>query len=111
MVPNNSSNKEKFLEFGTSASNDPIHGKILLLFRALMLRLSPVQMVSFLPIIISEIQTLLYQILEQAGILSTDPPPPFFETCKVLDLMLVVQSYDFQLVSPGSIKLIGRQEL
>jgi hypothetical protein len=110
LVPNIGSIKEKLMELGRTASIDPIHGEILLLFRALMLRLSPVQMVSFLPIIISEIQTLLYQILEQAGIVSKEQLPLFFETCKVLDMMLVVQSEDFQLYTPCSIALIGRQE-
>lgn len=99
-VPNINSIKEKLTELGRTASIDPIHGEILLLFRALMLRLSPVHMVSFWPIIISEIQTLLYQILEQAGIVSKEQLPLFFETCKVLDMMLVVQSEDFQLYSP-----------
>lgn len=110
LVPNIASIKEKLMELGRTAFIDPIHGEILLLFRALMLRLSPIHMVSFLPIIISEIQTLLYQILDQAGIVSKEQLPLFFETCKVLDMMLVVQSEDFQLYSPCSIELIGRQE-
>lgn len=111
LVPNIASIKEKLMELGRTASIDPIHGEILLLFRALMLRLSPIHMVSFLPIIISEIQTLLYQILEQAGIVSKEQLPLFFETCKVLDMMLVVQSEDFQLYSPRCIELIGKARM
>ena len=101
-ITNITSIKEKLMELGRTASIDPIHGEILLLFRALMLRLSPVHMVTFWPIIISEIQTLLHQILEQAGIVSKEQLPLFFEACKTLDMMLVVQSEDFQLYFPVS---------
>jgi hypothetical protein len=89
--------KEKIMELGRTASVDPIHGEVLILFRALMLRFSPVHLIAFWPMIVSEIQVLFSQILEQAGIVSKEQLPLFFEACKVLDMMLVVGSEDFQL--------------
>jgi hypothetical protein len=89
--------KEKLSELGRTASIDPIHGEVFLLFRALILRLSPVHLIGFWPLIVSEIQILFSQILEQSGILSKEQLPLFFEACKVVDMMLVVGSEDFQL--------------
>jgi protein dopey len=89
--------KEKLMELGRTASIDPIHGEVFLLFRTLMLRLSPVHLTSFWPLLVSEIQTLFCQILEQSGIVSKEQLPLFFEACKVLDMMLVLESEDFQL--------------
>lgn len=91
--------KEKLAELGRTASIDPIHGEVFLLYRALMLRLSPIHLVSFWPMMVSEIQILFTQILEQAGIVSKEQLPLFFEACKLLDMMLVVGSEDFQLYS------------
>jgi len=89
--------KEKLMELGRTASIDPIHGEVFLLFRTLMLRLSPVHLIPFWPLLVSEIQTLFSQILEQAGIVSKEQLPLFFEACKVLDMTLVLRSEDFQL--------------
>jgi hypothetical protein len=91
--------KEKLAELGRTASIDPIHGEVFLLYRALMLRLSPIHLVSFWPMMVSQIQILFTQILEQAGIVSKEQLPLFFEACKLLDMMLVVRSEDFQLYS------------
>jgi hypothetical protein len=91
--------KEKLAELGRTASIDPIHGEVFLLYRALMLRLSPIHLVSFWPMMVSQIQMLFTQILEQAGIVSKEQLPLFFEACKLLDMMLVVRSEDFQLYS------------
>jgi hypothetical protein len=92
-----SSIKEKLMELGRTASIDPIHGEVFLLYRALMLRFSPTHLIVFWPIIISEIQSLFSQILDQAGIVSKELLPLFFEACKVLDMMLVINSENFQL--------------
>jgi hypothetical protein len=89
--------KEKLAELARTASIDPIHGEVFLLYRALLLRLSPIHLVSFWPLIVSQMQSLFTQILEQAGIVSKELLPLFFEACKVLDMILVVGSEDFQL--------------
>ena len=89
--------KEKLAELGRTASIDPIHGEVFLLYRALILRLSPIHLVSFWPMMVSQIQIVFTQILEQAGIVSKEQLPLFFEACKLLDMMLVVRSEDFQL--------------
>ena len=102
--------KEKIMELGRTASIDPIHGEVFLLFRALMLRFSPIHMIAFWPMIVSEIQILFTQILEQSGIVSKDQLPLFFEACKVLDMMLVVSSEDFQLSYPPYASSLFRQE-
>src|SRR5208282_2812515 len=91
--------KEKLAELGRTASIDPIHGEVFLLYRALILRLSPIHLVSFWPMMVSQIQIVFTQILEQAGIVSKEQLPLFFEACKLLDMMLVVRSEDFQLYS------------
>ena len=57
---------------------------------------------------ILEMQSLFTQILEQAGIVSREQLPLFFEACKLLDMMLVVGFDDFQLYLPISY-LINRQ--
>ena len=89
--------KEKLMELARTASIDPIHGEVFLLYRVLMLRFSPTHLVAFWPIVVSEIQTFFSQILDQAGILSKEQLPLFFEACKVLDMMLVIEFEDFQL--------------
>lgn len=89
--------KEKLMELGRTASIDPIHGEVFLLYRALMLRFSPTYLVAFWPLMISEIQSLFSQVLDQAGIISKELLPLFFEACKVLDMMLVIKSENFQL--------------
>jgi hypothetical protein len=89
--------KEKLMELGRTASIDPIHGEVFLLYRALMLRFSPTHLIGFWPIIISEIQSLFSQVLDQAGIIPKEQLPLFFEACKVLDMMLVINSENFQL--------------
>lgn len=89
--------KEKLAELARTASIDPIHAEVCLLYRTLLLRLSAVHLVSFWPMMISEIQSLFMQILEQAGIVSKEQLPLFFEACKLLDMMLVVGFDDFQL--------------
>ena len=89
--------KEKLAELGRTASIDPIHGEVFILYRALLLRLSPIHLVSFWPMMVLQIQILFTQILEQAGIVSKEQLPLFFEACKLLDMMLVVGSEDFQL--------------
>jgi hypothetical protein len=91
--------KEKLAELGRTASIDPIHGDVFVLFRALMLRLSPMHLITLWPIVVSEIQILFSQILEQAGIVSKEQLPLFFEACKVLDMLLVLGFEDFQLLS------------
>ena len=89
--------KEKLAELGRTVSIDPIHGEVFVLFRALMLRFSPIHLIGLWPMIVSEIQILFSQILEQSGIVTKEQLPLFFEACKVLDMMLVVGSEDFQL--------------
>jgi protein dopey len=89
--------KEKLAELARTVSIDPIHGEVFVLFRALMLRFSPIHLIGFWPMIVSEIQILFSQILEQSGVVSKEQLPLFFEACKVLDMMLVVGSEDFQL--------------
>jgi len=89
--------KERLAELARTASIDPIHGEVLLLFRALMLRFSSVHFIAFWPMVVSEVQILFSQILEQGGIVSKEQLPLFFEACKLLDMILVVRSEDFQL--------------
>jgi hypothetical protein len=89
--------KEKLAELARTASIDPIHAEVCLFYRALLLRLSAVHLVSFWPMMMSEIQSLFTQILEQAGIVAKEQLPLFFEACKLLDMMLVVGFDDFQL--------------
>lgn len=89
--------REKLMELGRTASIDPIHGEVFLLYRALILRLSPIHLVVFWPMMVSQIQMIFSQILDQAGIVSKEQLPLFFEACKLLDMMLVVGSEDFQL--------------
>jgi hypothetical protein len=91
--------KEKVMELGRTASIDPIHGEVLLLYRALLLRFSSIHLITFWPLIVSELQILFSQILDQAGVVSKEQLPLFFEACKVLDMMLVLGSEDFQLYS------------
>jgi len=95
--------KEKLAELGRTVSIDPIHGEVFLLFRALMLRFSPSHLIGFWPMIVSEIQILFSQILEQSGVVTKEQLPLFFEACKALDMMLVVGSEDFQLFRPTPI--------
>ena len=103
--------KEKLAELGRTASIDPIHGEVFLLYRALILRLSPIHLVLFLPMMVSQIQILFSQILDQAGVISKEQLPLFFEACKLLDVMLVVGSDDFQLYNDLiSSSLMIRQE-
>jgi hypothetical protein len=92
--------KDKVMELARTASIDPIHGEVFLLFRALMLRFSPTHLVVFWPMVVTEIQILFSQVLEQAGFVSKEQLPLFFEACKVLDMMLVIGSEDFQLYFP-----------
>ena len=89
--------KDKLMELGRTASIDPIHGEVFLLYRAIMLRFSPIHLITFWPLIVSELQILFTQILDQAGVVSKEQLPLFFEACKVLDMMLVLESEDFQL--------------
>jgi hypothetical protein len=89
--------KERLTELARTASIDPIHGEVLLLFRALMLRFSPIHFLAFWPMVVSEVQIFFGQILEQGGIVSKEQLPLFFEACKLLDMILVVRSEDFQL--------------
>jgi hypothetical protein len=92
--------KEKLAELGRTASIDPIHGEVCLLFRALLLRFSPVHLISFWPMMITEIQSLFTQVLEQSSIVSKEQLPLLFEACKLLDMLLAVNSEDFQLYCP-----------
>lgn len=89
--------REKLAELGRTASIDPIHGEVFLLYRALMLRLSSIHLNAFWPVLVSQIQILFIQILDQAGIVTKEQLPLFFEACKTLDMMLVLESEDFQL--------------
>jgi len=100
--------KEKLAELARTVSIDPIHAEVCLFYRTLLLRLSAVHLVSFWPMMILEMQSLFTQILEQAGIVSREQLPLFFEACKLLDMMLVVGFDDFQLYLPISY-LINRQ--
>jgi len=96
-IAHTSAIKEKLAELGRTVSIDPIHGEVFVLFRALMLRFSPIHLIVFWPMIVSEIQILFSQVLEQSGVVTKEQLPLFFEACKVLDMMLVVGSEDFQL--------------
>jgi hypothetical protein len=89
--------KEKLAELARTASIDQIHAEVCLFYRALLLRLSAVHLVSFWPMMMAEVQSLFTQILEQAGIVTKDQLPLFFEACKLLDMMLVMGFDDFQL--------------
>jgi len=89
--------KDKITELGRTASIDPIHGEVFLLYRAIMLRFSAVHLITFWPLLVSELQILFNQILDQAGVVTKEQLPLFFEACKVLDMMLVLDSEDFQL--------------
>jgi hypothetical protein len=89
--------KEKLAELARTVSIDQIHAEVCLFYRALLLRLSAVHLVSFWPMMMAEVQSLFTQILEQAGIVSKDQLPLFFEACKLLDMMLVMRFDDFQL--------------
>ena len=92
--------KDKLMELGRTASIDPIHGEVLLLYRVHGLRFTPVHLITFWPLIVSELQILFTQILDQAGVVSKEQLPLFFEACKALDVMLVMESEDFQLYVP-----------
>jgi hypothetical protein len=95
--------KEKIAELGRTVSIDPIHGEEYLLFRALLLRISPSHLTAIWPLMMTQITTLFTMILEQSGAVSKEQLPLFFGACKFLDTMLVVNSEDFQLyLSPDS---------
>jgi hypothetical protein len=96
-IAHTSAIKEKLAELARTVSIDLIHGEVFVLYRALMLRFSPIHLIVFWPMIVSEIQILFSQILEQSGLVTKEQLPLFFEACKVLDMMLVVGSEDFQL--------------
>ncbi|WVW80007.1 hypothetical protein I302_101980 [Kwoniella bestiolae CBS 10118] len=90
--------QEKLVEMLRSSQLSPrVHSEVYLCLRVLMIRISPQHLTNFWPVILTE----LLRIFE----LTMDDPPEdgseelqlVLAACKFLDLLLVIQSEDFQV--------------
>ncbi|KAG8740013.1 hypothetical protein FRC10_004853 [Ceratobasidium sp. 414] len=90
--------QEKLVELLRWTSTEPvIHSEIYLCVRVLLCRLSPHNMSSFWPVILTELIRLFTSALVEPPQDSSDELQLLLAACKCVDLMLVLQTPEFQI--------------
>ncbi|CAE7181510.1 unnamed protein product [Rhizoctonia solani] len=90
--------QEKLVELLRSTSAEPIvHSEVLLCVRILLCRLSPHNLSSFWPVIVTELIRIFATALVDSPADGSDELLLLLAACKCVDLMLVLQTPEFQI--------------
>ncbi|KAI0323044.1 Dopey, N-terminal-domain-containing protein [Amylostereum chailletii] len=89
--------QEKLVDVLRNTSAPSVQAEVYLCVRVLLCRLSPHNLVSFWPVILSELYRLFDQIMGELPSDGSDVLPLILASCKLLDLLLVLQTEEFQV--------------
>ncbi|WWC87738.1 uncharacterized protein L201_002630 [Kwoniella dendrophila CBS 6074] len=90
--------QEKLVEMLRSSQVSPqVHSEVYLCLRVLMCRISPQHLTNFWPVILSELLRIFELTMDELPEDDSDGLQLVLAACKFLDLLLVIQSEDFQV--------------
>ncbi|WVQ78778.1 hypothetical protein IAT38_000869 [Cryptococcus sp. DSM 104549] len=90
--------QERLVEMLRSGSVSPrVHSEVYLCLRVLMCRISPQHLTNFWPVILAELLRIFEQTMDELPEDNTEGLQLVLAACKFLDLLLVIQSEDFQV--------------
>ena len=89
--------QEKLVDLLRNGSSDPVGSEVYLCLRVLLLRFSPRHLSAFWPVIITELMRLLEGCLEEMPSDHSDVLQLVYSASKFLDLLLTLQTDDFQI--------------
>lgn len=89
--------QEKLVDTLKNASAPAVQAEVYLCVRVLLCRLSPHNLDSFWPVILSEMYRLLEQTMIEVPLDGSEALPLILSVCKFIDLLLVLQTEEFQM--------------
>ncbi|KAH8991959.1 Dopey, N-terminal-domain-containing protein [Lactarius akahatsu] len=89
--------QEKLVDTLKNASAPAVQAEVYLCVRVLLCRLSPHNLDSFWPVILSEMYRLLEQTMIEIPLDGSEALPLILSVCKFIDLLLVLQTEEFQM--------------
>ncbi|KAF9654142.1 hypothetical protein BDM02DRAFT_3152598 [Thelephora ganbajun] len=89
--------QEKLVDTLRNVSTPIVQSEVYLCIRVLLCRLSAHNLTSFWPVVLTEMYRLFEQALSHAPIDGSDELPLILSACKFLDLLLVLQTEEFQV--------------
>ncbi|WVQ73679.1 hypothetical protein IAR50_003259 [Cryptococcus sp. DSM 104548] len=90
--------QERLVEMLRSSSlSAKVHSDVYLCLRILMCRISPQHLANFWPVILAELLRIFEQTLDEPPENNSEDLQLVLAACKFLDLLLVIQSEDFQI--------------
>lgn len=90
--------QERLVDILRSASVTPkVHAEVYLCLRVIMCRISAQHLTNFWPVILSELLRLFEDIMDEPPEDGSESLPLILAACKFLDLLLVIQTEDFQI--------------
>lgn len=81
----------------TNVVSPRVHSEVYLCLRVLMCRISPQHLTNFWPVILAELLRVFETIMEDTPADNSESLQLALAACKFLDLLLVIQSEDFQI--------------
>lgn len=90
--------QEKLVEIlRTNVVSPRVHSEVYLCLRVLMCRISPQHLTNFWPVILAELLRVFEAIMDDPPKDGSEDLTLMLAACKFLDLLLVIQSEDFQM--------------
>ncbi|KAH8110602.1 Dopey, N-terminal-domain-containing protein [Phellopilus nigrolimitatus] len=89
--------QEKLVDILRSGSSSIVESEVYLCIRVLLCRLSPHNLSSFWPVLLSELIRIFEQVMAEPPSDGSDSLQSILSACKLIDLLLVLQTEEFQI--------------
>ncbi|EJC98757.1 uncharacterized protein FOMMEDRAFT_170958 [Fomitiporia mediterranea MF3/22] len=89
--------QEKLVDLLRSSGAPVVESEVFLCIRVLICRLSPYNLSSFWPVLLSELIRIFSQVMAEAPSDGSDALQAVLAACKLIDLLLVLQTEEFQI--------------